>query len=385
MKYKNIAIGLFALTAGVVAQAQTQSGVTIYGVLDAGVRYSDGLALSATSSPSGNPDSTTALANGVDRSGRFGFTGTEDLGGGYQALFKLESDLYLNTGSTNVNIGTDKDTAAATTNKLFEREASVGLATPFGSVIFGRQQSVIRDIIDDIDAIDGRFTGFNPNLQYTALNSSSLVTSASTYYGTGDPGNGSMMRQDSVVKYIANAGPVTGTLAYSFGGVAGDSEAGSTAQAALTYKEGPLLLSAAYEDLNNVTDTLKLTAYTAGGRLTLGDWQIAANYGSNTADNSATTQIKTNISSIGTTYAATQAVDLTLGYYNVNRSWTSDVKPNASIDRVIGFVEYKFSKQTLAYLELDYNKWGGDETQFQGGVANKATTSGFTIGLNHKI
>jgi len=34
---------------------------------------------------------------------------------------------------------------------------------------------------------------------------------------------------------------------------------------------------------------------------------------------------------------------------------------------------------------LDYNKWGGDVTQFQGGAANKSTTTGFTIGLNKKI
>jgi predicted porin len=88
---------------------------------------------------------------------------------------------------------------------------------------------------------------------------------------------------------------------------------------------------------------------------------------------------------VGTTYAASSAIDLTLGYYNVKRSWTNDVKPNASIDRIIGFAEYKFSRNTLAYLELDYNKWGGDVTQFQGGAANKSTTTGFTIGLNKKI
>ncbi len=386
MNYKNSAIGVVALLATTISLAvQAQTTTTVYGVLDNGVRYSDGLGLTATSGITETPASTTAVVNGVDRSGRFGFTGNEDLGGGYQALFQLESDLYLNTGSTNVNIGTDKNTAAATADKFFERMAFVGLSTPYGQVTFGRQESALRDIIDDIDAIDGRFTSFNPNLQYTALNSSSLVTSASTYYGTGDGGNGSMMRQDNAVKYVAKSGPVTGELLYSFGGVAGDSQAGSSAEASLNFNNGPLHLSAGYESLNNVTDTLKLTAYTAGGRVILGDWQFAANYGSNTADNTVATQIKTDVYSVGTTYSATQAIDLTLGYYNVNRSWTNDVKPTATIDRVIGFAEYKFSKQTLAYLELDYNKWGGDETQFQGGAANKKTTNGFTIGLNHKI
>ena len=297
----------------------------------------------------------------------------------------MEGDLYINTGSTNPNVGTGKDTSATTTNKLFERQATVGLATPYGNVFLGRQQSAIRDIIDDIDAIDGRFTSFNPNLQYTSLNSSSLVSSSSTYYGTGNPGNDSMMRQDNAVKYIADAGPVTGIIVYSFGGVAGDSQSASSTEGAISYHEGPLRLSAAYEELNNINDTLKLTAYAAGGRLTLGDWQVAANYGSNTADRTTATQIKTNIASIGTTYAATSAIDLTLGYYNVDRSWTADAKPDASIKRLIGFAEYKFSPKTLAYVEFDHNTWGGDPTQFQGAAANKSTTTGFTVGLNHRI
>jgi predicted porin len=383
MNYKNGLLGLLGL--GVSLGAHAQFSTTIYGVLDAGVRYSDGLALSSTSSPSGSPESTTALANGVDRSGRWGFSGLEDLGGDYQALFTLESDLYINNGTTNPNIGTDKNTAAATSNKLFERQAFVGLGTPFGQVLLGRQQSVIRDIIDGIDAIDGRFTSFNPNLQYTALNSTGLVSSAATYYGSGDPGNGSMMRQDNEVKYIGSFGPVTGTLAYSFGGVAGASQDGSSTQAGLSYKDGPIALAGAYETLNNATNALKLTAYTVGGRLTEGDWKFTANYGSNTADTSVTVQTKTDVASIGTTYAATSAIDLTIGYYDVKRSWTNDAKPDATIHRVIGFAEYKFSPRTLVYLEVDNNQWGGDVTQFQGGAANKSSTSGLTIGINHKI
>ncbi len=375
-----------ALTSSVAfTEAYAQSSVTVYGIVDLGARYSSGLGLSATSSPSASSGNTAALANGVDRSGRFGVTGGEDLGGGYQAVFTLESELYANTGSVNPNLGTGKDTAAASTDKLFERQAFVGLATPYGKVLFGRQQSVIRDLIDEIDAIDGRFSSFNPNLQYTSLNSSSLVASSATYYGTGDPGNDSMMRQDNAVKYITDVGDVKATLLYSFGGVAGATQAGSSAEAGLTYRHDGLVLSAAYQDLNNNTDTLKLTAYTAGGRYTLGDWQFAANYGSNTADRTSVTQIKTDIYSVGSTYAVTPKVDLTLGYYNVNRTWTpgAGFKPEAKIDRVIGFAEYKFSKRTLAFLELDHNKYGGDVTQFQGNATNKATSNGLTIGLDH--
>ena len=348
-----------------------------------GARYATGLGLSATSSPSANAGNTDSLASGVDRSGRFGFTGSENLGGGYQSIFTLETELYANTGSTNLNLGTAKDSSATNTDKLFERQAFVGLATPYGEVLLGRQQSVLRDIIDGIDAIDGRFSSFNPNLQYTSLNSSGLVASAATFYGTGNPGNDSMMRQDNALKYVAQSGPLTGTLLYSSGSVSGSPASGSSAEAALSYHSGGLLLSGAYQDMNNNTDTLKLTAYTVGGRYTVGNWRFAANYGSNTADRSATTQIKTDIYSFGSTYSITPALDLTLGYYNVNRSWTANAKPTATINRVIGFAEYKLSRRSLVFLELDHNKWGGDVTQFQGGAANKPSSNGLTLGVDH--
>jgi predicted porin len=380
MKIKYIAATIAALVSSL---AHAQSSVTVYGILDVGARYSSGLGLSATSSPSASFGNTDGLASGVDRSGRFGLTGSEDLGGGYKSVFTLETELYGNDGSTNPNLGTGKDTSAANVNKLFERQAFVGLTTPFGQFLFGRQQSVTRDIIDDIDAVNGRFSSYNPNLQYTTLNSTSLVSSSATYYGTGNPGNDSMMRQDNAVKYIEQVGPVTGTLEYSFGGVAGSTAAGATEQAGLTYRSGGLQLSGTYESLNNIDDTLKLTAYTVGGRYKFGDWQVAANYGSNTADRTTSTQIKTDIYSLGSTYSITPAIDLTLGYYDVQRSWTDNAKPDASIHRVIGFAEYKLSRRSLVFLELDHNKWGGDPTQFQGSATNKLSSNGLTLGIDH--
>lgn len=380
MKINRILLIVAVLVPGL---AQAQTSVSIYGLIDVGARFASGLALSTTSSPAANPGSTNSLASGVDRSGRFGIVGSEDLGNGYKAVFRLETELYGNTGSVDPNLGTAKDTSASSTNKFFERQAYAGLSTSFGEILLGRQQSVLRDIIDNIDAIDGRFSSFNPNLQYTSLNSSGLVSSAATFYGTGNPGNDSMMRQDNALKYVAQSGPVIGTLLYSFGGASGATAAASSTEAGLTYQRDGIVLSGAYQDMHNNIDTLKLTAYTVGGRYTLGDWQFAGNFGSNTVDRAATIQIKTDIYSLGTTYAATPKLGLTLGYYNVKRTWTDNAKPKAKIDRVIGFTEYKLSKRSLVFLELDRNKWGGDATQFQGSAANKSIANGLTLGIDH--
>jgi predicted porin len=382
MKFKYFAVLFSAFSSGLV---QAEPSVVVYGMIDLGARYSSGLSLSATSSPATNASNTESLASGVDRSGRFGLAGSEDLGAGYKSVFTLESDLYANTGNVNVNTGAGKDASSANTNKLFERQALVGLVAPFGSVLLGRQQNVLRDIIDDIDAVDGRFSSFNPNLQYTALNSSGLVASSATYYGTGNPGNDSMMRQDNAVKFIHQSGPVSSTVLHSFGGVSGSTASGASTQASLAYRQGGLFLAGAYQTMNNDNDTLKLNAYAIGGRYVINDWQIRVSYGSNTADRTTTTKIKTDIYAIGTTYSATPALDLTLGYYKVNRTWSADIKPNAAIDRVIGFAEYKLSKRSLVFLEIDRNRWGGDSTQFQGNALNKPTTTGLTLGVDHRF
>jgi predicted porin len=305
------------------------------------------------------------------------------LGDDLKAVFTLESELYINNGTVNPNTGSAKDTNAATANKLFNRQAYAGLSGNFGTVLLGRQQSAIRDVIDNIDAVGGRFSSFNPNIQYTTLNSSGLVTSAATYYGTGNPGNDSMMRQDNMIKYTGGTGPVTATAIYSAGGVSGSTGAGASVEGALRYRQGPVALAAAYQTLNNNDNTLKLKAYTLGGRYTVGAWQIAGNYGSNKADRSLVTQIKTDIYSIGTTYAATPLLDLTIGYYHVNREWSANFKPDAEIKRVIAYAEYKLSKRTLIYLEADYTRWGGDPTQFQAAATNKSTGKGVTLGVTH--
>jgi len=56
----------------------------------------------------------------------WGLQGSEDLGGGLRAIFKLESNFNIDDGS----IASDQN--------LFRREANVGLSGGFGTVRFGR-------------------------------------------------------------------------------------------------------------------------------------------------------------------------------------------------------------------------------------------------------
>jgi predicted porin len=105
--------GLGCIAAG----ASAQSSVTLYGTIDQYMSY--------LKSSSGT--SVKALEDGAYLRTRFGLRGIEDLGGGYAAKFNFE-------GGVNADRG-----AAADTSRLFDRQAWVGVNTPYGEVRFGRQ------------------------------------------------------------------------------------------------------------------------------------------------------------------------------------------------------------------------------------------------------
>ena len=107
-KTNRLALAVLALLGSTAAFAQ--SSVTLYGRVNTTVERQE----------VGNVK-TTGLFN---NSSRFGFKGTEDLGGGLKAGFQLESGFNSDTG------------ASATT--FFGRQSEVNLSGGFGAVRLGR-------------------------------------------------------------------------------------------------------------------------------------------------------------------------------------------------------------------------------------------------------
>lgn len=124
MKKKSIVkfacLGLPLLLAHATTPAQTVA--TLYGVLDVGVQY--------LSNANSAGKSQISLASGSFLPSRFGIKGQEDLGGGYNAFFLLESGFNVDDGS---------QASAAT---FFNRFSYIGLNTPYGAITLGRQGSV---------------------------------------------------------------------------------------------------------------------------------------------------------------------------------------------------------------------------------------------------
>ena len=123
------AVGAFA------SAAQAQSSVTVYGILD--VSYGQNYVDAGQTSTSAK---TTGLADSANSSSRLGFRGVEDLGGGMQAGFVLESGLNITGGSTfNKNNGSTTTAAGAVTTTTTDA-AVFGAATRQAFLTLGTKQ-----------------------------------------------------------------------------------------------------------------------------------------------------------------------------------------------------------------------------------------------------
>jgi predicted porin len=104
--------------------AHAQSSVTLFGLIDAGLTY--------TSNVGGH--SLVGPATGIQAPNLLGLRGTEDLGGGYAAIFVLDGSFNLDTG-------------AQSGGGVFGRESYVGLSSNYGTVTLGKQFDYMYDAL----------------------------------------------------------------------------------------------------------------------------------------------------------------------------------------------------------------------------------------------
>ncbi len=123
MKKSLLALGVMGTFAGA---AHAQNSVTLYGLIDAGITYTN------NQSGSKNVQATSGQVNGS----RWGLRGSEDLGGGLKAIFTLENGFNIDTGKFGQN------------GAEFGRQAFVGLSSnQYGAVTLGRQYDSVVDYL----------------------------------------------------------------------------------------------------------------------------------------------------------------------------------------------------------------------------------------------
>lgn len=115
MKWKVLGSAMGLMAASTAACAQ--SSVTLYGVIDDGLTF--------VSNQGGHH--AYRMDDSISQGDRFGFKGTEDLGGGLKAVFNLEGGFNPNTGASRQG------------GLEFGRQAYVGLQSDrYGAVLLGR-------------------------------------------------------------------------------------------------------------------------------------------------------------------------------------------------------------------------------------------------------
>lgn len=225
---------LVALAAlAVVGAASAQSSVTLYGVVDAAVARETGVKHSMSGSG--------LMNNGTSR---FGFKGSEDLGGGMKALFNMEGGFSPENGQSGFSGG-----------QLFSRAANVSLAGNFGEFRMGR-------------SLTPSFYGVAA-WELTGTANYSVVASQFNFAGAGP-------RQSSQFMYVSpNMGGFSGALAYTAKPDNGDA---AKVDANLIYNAGPLVVALSANRIDNTATTPTASNYALGAKYNFGMFQVAGSF-----------------------------------------------------------------------------------------------------------
>ena len=330
------------LTSLVPLAAQGQDAVRIFGAVDAGVHY-------MTNADGKGGHKLSMSSNGWNSSNRLDFAGTEDLGGGLEAHFLLESGFNLATG------GFDN-----TTNTLFNRQSFAGLKNSWGSLDAGRQYTIAHDFILDYDPFHFNYTTLIP------------LTQASS--GT---------RFNNDVKYQGTFGAFKLEMENAFGEVAGNVRDGSAHGIGLQYYGDGITGGASY----NRRNVLVGTAYRdedyilTGVSYRHGDWWISGGWMTDTIDMQGTARDSTTKNAFGgASVPLTTSLRLTTGYYRT----TSNVDKARGKGLSLTSLDWSLSKRTKLYLEADFTKYMHKAVSPIDTVG-APTQFGSTVGINHKF
>jgi GBP family porin len=220
---KQLHLAVLASAVVTVSSASAQSSVTIYGIIDAGVMYTNNVA------KAGSTGSLFQATSGGVNGSRFGFRGAEDLGGGLKAIFVLENGFNVQNGRLAQN------------GREFGRQAYVGLSNrDYGTITLGRQYDLLIDFVAPLSSTAGTFgdAGFAHPFDNDNLTHSVRMNNAVKYFSVDEAGF-----KFGALYAFSNSTDFATNRAYSFGA---------------SYSSGPLNGAVAYLQINgsdSVTNT----------------------------------------------------------------------------------------------------------------------------------
>ena len=235
-----------------VGAAQAQSTVTLSGLMDA---YAGSMRMA------GDAGRRAVVGSGGMTTSWLGFSGTEDLGGGLKASFKLTSFLQTDTGTP----------GRYTNDPFFSRDASVGLSGAFGAAQLGR--GMAPNFLPSI-----LFNPFGDSFTFSPL---ILHKNVGLFNGTGwaatTPSDTGWNNQ--ITYTTPKFGGLIANLHYQFGEQTGANDNRKNVGLNAIFQQGPIGLTAYYErdQISNPVSAL-LTAGTPARPDTRKDWMLGGSY-----------------------------------------------------------------------------------------------------------
>ncbi|MFT4063954.1 porin [Paraburkholderia sp.] len=348
MQKKQLAGFLIASSIGVGAHAQ--NSVTLYGLIDEGLNY--------TSNVRGH--SNWEMASGESQGSRWGLKGSEDLGGGIQAVFTLENGFDVSSGR------------AMEGGRMFGRQAYVGLSkNGIGSLTFGRQYDSLVEFLGPLTA-NGNWGGFLFDHPY------------------GNDNTDNFFRFDNAVQFnSANLAGFQLSTTYAFSNSAGQFSKNNAQSVGAGYTKGPLTIGLGFINVNDpgantagavTTDDAGFLAsrqrvYGGGLSYQIGQSTLAFVYthtdlkdptsfqyisGSIVPPGQSVSSLKFDNFEINATYNVTPAFLLGAMYYYTQGKLDAS-RSNAKLHwQMVGLMaDYNLSKRTDVYIQGTYMKVNG--------------------------
>ncbi len=354
-------LALAALAA--VSSAAVAQNVTMYGFLDAGVFTTN------NGNAAGKSMTTMSQAGGNWFPTMYGFTGTEDLGGGMKASFNLQGSLGLNNGSQQDG------------GNLFGRYSSVTLSGAAGSIEAGRQIDLLflQSFVNGVMPTHANSLAVNGLLRYGGGDRVASSNVAQVSSGTNTNANTDSSRINNAITYTTpTVNGVTGKLMYAVGGVAGSSSANALTSGVLTANVSGVALSAGYETQNNSTGTVTNNYHKSllGAKYSFDKLDLAGQYHNYKSSDDT---INVNAYEAGVAYHLTPAATVGLNYEHFNDKYSRTSPTVTSIK-----AKYDLSKRTYLYgMGARYNAAASVQL-LQGYAINVTSASDYTPAAANK-
>jgi predicted porin len=334
--------------------AQAQRSLTLYGLVDAGLIYTS---KTADAKIGRNAGKQFSLIDGGAVPSKFGLTGTEDLGGGLRAMFKLESGISVANGAfANCN------------GNMFGCQAWIALDGNYGTVKAGLQYSPFLLALYQTDP--RHFSQFG----------SGLVSMVDNVLGT------SIYNSNAVSYTSLTIAGLQASVMYALGGEAGHFQAGRQYSASLKYELGDFMINAAIYDGNSggtantpMPTTLQFEGRMLGAAYTFGSLTVKASF----VNYKVAGSFNNNVYGGGISYFILPTLELDGGvWFTSDRNHTD----NHSVMGALG-ADYFLSKRTALYAQIGaVNNHGAMNTGISLNGATfgpQGTTIGAVLGIRH--